>query len=290
MNIIQREDLDNKTIHIDSDNKLSLKVRWKEPRQIGYPMLMSVENGELVLIEEGTKRLPIIQESYFIQEYNKIKTRVPDFFVSGSNVEEEIYNNAKYPHTVTKEDGEYSYLYLLCEFHIPQIYDQRKFTLSVLPTENFDLLGENHIDSIRPMGWYKESFTELPSYTDEQENSWNKTNWNSIAHPDYPNLFIDFDYIYGLGKIKIRCTDLPSLFPNEDTPEVVVRFGAVVWHKHTEEDSNSPDIEPLRKDAVIQSITLTATDEEIKRNIGGYGGRLNDNKTVTWSLGSDMIE
>lgn len=288
MNIIQREDVDNKTIYIDENQKLAVKLEWEEPRQLGLPVTVGFKDGQLYLREEGTETRINQKDKYFLKTYaEKFHFNLPYISIQeGSEAQEFGSYPDKFP---TKRDiesnGKRHISYVVVDIAINPNDELKGFGFNVLVP---DRDAPRYIGAVYPIGWFKDSVNELPAFTEDFINQLENSTSNEMVHPDYPTLKLIYD-TGSTNHINVTCSDT-SVFNLENTSFFNVKFAVALVHTAYDDDG---DYYPSITSAVINApaypypklltFTLKATEEEKKRHQGAYEGIYNpDTETVTW--------
>lgn len=287
MMVIQRDDVDNVTIHINDDQKLAVKLEWEEPRQFGFPVTVGYRNGQLFLREEGTEMRNNEKDKYFLKTYvEKFHFNVPTISIQEGYEAQEFGN---YPDKFPKKrnidnDGKRHISYAIVDVFINANGELKGFGAIAVGSNTSAF---RYIDMVRPIGWFKESVNELPAFTEEFMNQLDSASTFEMVHPDYPNLKL----IYKTGansKIYVTCPDTSAF--NLETESFNAKFAVALIHTTYGDDG---DYNPTTVSYAVNapaypypeftSLTLKATEEEKKRQQGAYEGIYNsDTETVTW--------
>lgn len=287
MMVIQRDDVDNVTIHINDDQKLAVKLEWEEPRQFGFPVTVGYRNGQLFLREEGTEMRNNEKEKYFLKTYvEKFHFNVPTISIQEGYEAQEFGN---YPDKFTKKrdidnDGKRHISYAIVDVFINTNGELKGFGAIAVGS---DLSGSRYIDMVRPIGWFKESVNELPAFTEEFMNQLDSASTIEMVHPDYPNLKLSYE-TGANSKIYVTCPDTSAF--NMETESFNAKFAVALIHTTYGDDGDyipavvtSAVNAPVYPYPEFTSLTLKATEEEKKRQRGAYTGIYNpDTETVTW--------
>ena len=287
MMVIQRNDVDNVTIHINDDQKLAVKLEWEEPRQFGFPVSVGFKNGQLTLKEDGTETRTNEKSKYFLKTYaEKFQYNLPTISIQEGSEAQEFGN---YPDKFPKKrdidnDGKRHISYAIVDVFINANGELKGFGAIAVGSDPSD---PRYIDMVRPIGWFKESVNELPAFTEEFINQLDSASTFEMVHPDYPNLKL----VYETGansKIYVTCLDTSAF--NLETETFNAKFAVALIHTTYGDDG---DYNPTTVSYAVNapaypypeftSLTLKATEEEKKRQQGAYRGIYNpDTETVTW--------
>lgn len=279
MNIIQREDVDNKTIYIDENQKLAVKLEWEEPRQLGFPVTVGYKDGQLLLKEEGIKNFMKTYSEKFHYNLPYITLR------AGSEAQEYGDYPAKFP---TKRDidsnGKRHISYVTVDIRINANTDLKAFGYEI--ASRFEG-APYYIGQVYPIGWFTNSVDELPAFTEEFITQLENSSTSEIVHPDHPSLKITYN-LGSSNSIYLKCADTSAL--NLETTDFHTQLTiALVYTAYDDEKDYFPSINtgmlnaPIYDYPALKTFTLTATEEEKKRQVGAYGGSYNqDTQTVTW--------
>lgn len=287
MMVIQRDDVDNVTIHINEDQKLAVKLNWEEPRQLGFPVSVGFKNGQLTLKEDGTETRTREKSKYFLKTYvEKFHSNVPNISIQEGYEAQEFGNYPdKFPtKRVIDTDGKRHISYAIVDVFINANGELKGFGAIAVGS---DPSAPRYIDMVRPIGWFKESVNELPAFTEEFMNQLDSASTFEMVHPDYPSLKL----IYETGansKIHVTCPDTSAF--NLETETFNAKFAVALIHTTygDDEDYNPTTVSyavnaPVYPYPEFTSLTLKATEEEKKRQQGAYEGIYNpDTETVTW--------
>lgn len=287
MMVIQRDDVDNVTIHINDDQKLAVKLEWEEPRQFGFPITVGYRNGQLFLREEGTELRNNEKSKYFLKTYvEKFHYKVPTISIQeGYEVQEFGNYPDKFPtKRVIDNDGKRHISYAIVDVFINANSELKGFGANVVGSDAAD---PRYIDMVRPIGWFKESVNELPTFTEEFMNQLDSSSTFEMVHPDYPNLKLTYE-TGANSEISVTCPDTSAF--NLETESFDAKFAVALIHTTYGDDG---DYNPTTVSYAVNApaypypefvyLTLKATEEEKKRQRGAYEGIYNsDTKTVTW--------
>lgn len=277
MNIIQREDVDNKTIYIDENQKLAVKLEWAEPRDLGLPKFIAFENGKLIIKENGYDEAGSSKQAFFFKKYLKdYQNYLPNVYLAtGSEAQEFGDYPSKFPtEQELSTDVKRVFTYVEGRITIPYNPELKNFRINVA---SYVESSPYFIDVVRPLGWFSTSVNELEGYAESFEGKLQNMPEYKIVHPNYPTISIEYEL--SRGHIYVVCTDTSSF-----TENISINLGIVLYHDNnlTKEENNYPNIYGGLKPE-ITSITLKANDEEKKLQHGAYGGIYNaDTETVTW--------
>lgn len=285
--VIQREDVDNVTIHINEDQKLAVKLNWEEPRQFGFPVSVGFKNGQLTLKEDGTETRTNEKSKYFLKTYTeKFQYNVPTVYIQeGSEAQEFGSYSDKFPTKRSIEsDGKRHISYAVIDINIQANTELKGFGINAVGSDAAD---PRYIDMVRPIGWFKESVNELPAFTEEFMNQLESAPAFEIVHPDYPNLKLTYETGVN-SEIYVTCPDTSAF--NLETESFNAKFAVALIHTTYGDDG---DYTPTTVSYALNApaypypkfvyITLKATEEEKKRQQGAYKGIYNpDTETVTW--------
>nr|DAO27032.1 MAG TPA: hypothetical protein [Caudoviricetes sp.] len=287
MMVIQREDVDNVTIHIDDNQKLAVKLNWEEPRQFGFPVSVGFKNGQLTLKEDGTETRHAEKSKYFLKTYTeKFHSKVPYISIQEGYDAQEFGN---YPDKFPKKrdidsDGKRHISYAIVDVFINANGELKGFGANVVGSDAAD---PRYIDMVRPIGWFKESVNELPAFTEEFMNQLDNAPAFEMVHPDYPNLKLTYE-TGANSEISVTCQDTSAF--NLETESFDAKFAVALIHTTYGDDG---DYNPTTVSYALNApaypypkfvyLTLKATEEEKKRQQGAYEGIYNpDTETVTW--------
>lgn len=287
MNIIQREDVDNKTIYIDENQKLAVKLEWEEPRQLGLPVTVGFKDGQLLLKEEGAEYRTNEKSKYFLKTYaEKFHFNLPYVHIrEGSEAQEFGSYPDKFP---TKRDiesnGKRHISYVTVDVAINSNGELKGFGFHAVGSDAAD---PRYIDMVRPIGWFKESVNELPAFTEEFMNQLDNAPAFEMVHPDYPNLKLTYE-TGANSEISVTCQDTSAF--NLETESFNAKFAVALIHTTYGDDG---DYNPTTVSYALNApaypypkfvyITLKATEEEKKRQQGAYEDIYNpDTETITW--------
>lgn len=285
--VIQRDDVDNVTIHINDDQKLAVKLEWEKPRQFGFPISVGFKNGQLTLKEDGTETRNEEKSKYFLKTYaEKFQYNLPTISIQEGYEAQEFGN---YPDKFTKKrdidnDGKRHISYAIVDVFINANGELKGFGAIAVGSDPSD---PRYIDMVRPIGWFKESVNELPAFTEEFMNQLDSASTFEMVHPDYPNLKLAYE-TGANSKIYVTCLDTSAF--NLETETFNAKFAVALIHITYGDDG---DYNPTTVSYAVNapaypypeftSLTLKATEEEKKRQQGAYRGIYNpDTETVTW--------
>ena len=287
MMVIQRDDVDNVTIHINDDQKLAVKLEWEEPRQFGFPVTVGYRNGQLFLREEGTELRNNEKSKYFLKTYvEKFHYKAHTICIQDVYETQDFGNYTdKFPTiSVIDNDGKRHISYAIVDVFINANGELKGFGANVVGSDAAD---PRYIDMVRPIGWFKESVNELPAFTEEFMNQLDSASTFEMVHPDYPNLKLTYE-TGANSEISVTCQDTSAF--NLETESFDAKFVVALIHTTYGDDG---DYNPTTVSYALNApaypypkfvyLTLKATEEEKKRQRGAYEGIYNpDTETVTW--------
>ena len=285
--VIQRDDVDNVTIHINEDQKLAVKLNWEEPRQFGFPVSVGFKNGQLTLKEDGTETITNEKSKYFLKTYTeKFQYNVPTVYIQeGSEAQEFGSYPDKFPTKRNIEsDGKRHISYVVVDINIQANTELKGFGINAVGSDATD---PRYIDMVRPIGWFKESVNELPAFTEEFMNQLETAPASEMVHPDYTNLKLTYE-TGANSEVSVTCPDTSAF--NLETESFNAKFAVALIHTTYGDDG---DYNPTTVSYALNApaypypkfvyLTLKATEEEKKRQQGAYEGVYNpDTETVTW--------